>query len=169
MTVAKLSLWSVNYYNDTARAVGDAVADRQKANGGLAEYYAERDTRTPVWACAGDVSAVAELVGLSAAERAGGDADPDVVARWLDEGVAPSGECGRAHGVFRLHKALVCQNADDDARFGFRFRRLRAGDSGVRRRLRGQDEPDQRIKTNKKTNEKRILRREAVKPIRPEL
>ena len=34
LTVAKLSLWSVNYYNDTARAVGDAVADRQKANGG---------------------------------------------------------------------------------------------------------------------------------------
>ena len=103
LTVAKLSLWSVNYYNDTARAVGDAVADRQKANGGLAEYYAERDTRTPVWTCAGDVSAVAELVGLSAAERSGGDADPDVVARWLDEGVAPSGECGRAHGKGGVH------------------------------------------------------------------
>lgn len=103
LTVAKLSLWSVNYYNDTARAVGDAVADRQKANGGLAEYYAERDTRTPVWTCAGDVSAVAELVGLSAAERAGGDADPDVVARWLDEGVAPSGECGRAHSKGGVH------------------------------------------------------------------
>lgn len=98
LTVAKLSLWSVNYYNDTARAVGDAVADRQKANGGLAEYYAERDTRTPVWVCAGDVRAVAEAVGLGASERAGGDADPDVVARWLDSGVAPNGECGRAHG-----------------------------------------------------------------------
>lgn len=103
LTVAKLSLWSVNYYNDTARAVGDAVADRQKANGGLAEYYAERDTRTPVWTCAGDVRAVAELVGLSAAERSGGDADPEVVARWLDEGVAPSGECGRAHGKSGVH------------------------------------------------------------------
>ena len=42
--------------------------------------------------------------------------------------------------------------------FRFRIRRLRAGDSGVRRRLRGQDEPDRRIKTNIKTNEKRILR-----------
>lgn len=103
LTVAKLSLWSVNYYNDTARAVGDAVADRQKANGGLAEYYAERDTRTPVWTCAGDVRAVADLVGLSAAERSGGDADPEVVARWLDEGVAPSGECGRAHGKSGVH------------------------------------------------------------------
>ena len=103
LTVAKLSLWSVNYYNDTARAVGDAVADRQKANGGLAEYYAERDTRTPVWACAGDVRAVAEAVGLGASERAGGDADPDAVARWLDSGVAPNGECGRAHGKGGVH------------------------------------------------------------------
>ena len=60
-----------------------------------------------------------------------------------DAGDAALGhERGRAHGVYWLHKALVCQNADDDARFGFRFRRLRAGDSGVRRRLRGQDEPD---------------------------
>ena len=103
LTVAKLSLWSVNYYNDTARSVGDAVADRQRANGGLAEYYAEGDTRTPVWTCAGDVSAVTDLVGLSASERGGGDADPDMVARWLDEGVAPSGQCGRAHGKGSVH------------------------------------------------------------------
>ncbi|MEM6110567.1 MobF family relaxase [Mycobacterium sp. 050272] len=101
--MAKLSLWSVNYYNDTARAVGDAVKDRQRANGGLAEYYAERDTRTPVWACAGDARAAADLVGLSGSERGGGDADPEVVARWLDEGVAPSGECGRAHGTTGVH------------------------------------------------------------------
>jgi len=98
LTIAKLSRWSVNYYNDTARAVGQAVKDAQSAGGGLAEYYAERDTRTPVWTCAGDTGAAAELVGLADGSRAGGDADPDVVARWLDEGVAPSGECGRAHG-----------------------------------------------------------------------
>ncbi|MDP7707596.1 MobF family relaxase [Mycobacterium sp. TY815] len=103
LTVAKLSLWSVNYYNDTARAVGDAIGDRQRANGGLAEYYAERDTRTPVWACAGDARMAAELVGLDDGERAGGDADPEVVARWLDDGVAPSGECGRAHGKSGVH------------------------------------------------------------------
>jgi len=103
LTVAKLSLWSVNYYNDTARAVDDALKDRQKANGGLAEYYAERDTRTPVWACAGDSRVAAELVGLAEGERSGGDADPDVVARWLDAGVAPSGECGRAHGTGGVH------------------------------------------------------------------
>lgn len=103
LTVAKLSLWSVNYYNDTARAVGDAIADRQKANGGLAEYYAERDTRTPVWTCAGDARAAAEVVGLAESERGGGDADPEVVARWLDDGVAPSGECGRAHSKHGVH------------------------------------------------------------------
>ena len=99
LTIAKLSLWSVNYYNDTARAVGQAARDAQSAGGGLAEYYAERDTRTPVWTCAGDARTVADLVGLSDAQRAGGDADPEVVARWLDAGVAPSGECGRAHGT----------------------------------------------------------------------
>ncbi|KAA0089924.1 AAA family ATPase (plasmid) [Mycolicibacterium sp. P1-18] len=103
LTVAKLSLWSVNYYNDTARAVGAAAKDARSAGGGLAEYYAERDTRTPVWMCAGDARAVASLVGLSDSERAGGDADPEVVARWLDAGVAPSGDFGRAHGKGGVH------------------------------------------------------------------
>ena len=103
LTVAKLSLWSVNYYNDTARAVGAAARDAQAAGGGLAEYYAERDTRTPVWTCAGDTLAAADMVGLADSERGGGDADPEVVARWLDDGVAPSGECGRAHGKHAVH------------------------------------------------------------------
>ncbi|MCV7135418.1 relaxase domain-containing protein, partial [Mycobacterium hodleri] len=103
LTIAKLSLWSVNYYNDTARAVGQAAKDAQSAGGGLAEYYAERDTRTPVWTCAGDAHTVAGLVGLTDAQRAGGDADPEVVARWLDAGVAPSGECGRSHGKRGVH------------------------------------------------------------------
>ena len=103
LTVAKLSRWSVNYYNDTARTVGDALKDRQRANGGLAEYYAERDTRTPVWTCAGDARVAAEVVGLAQGERSGGHADPEVVARWLDDGVAPSGECGRGHGKGGVH------------------------------------------------------------------
>ena len=103
LTIAKLSRWSVNYYNDTARAVGQAARDAQSAGGGLAEYYAERDTRTPVWTCVGDTRAAAELVGLSNGSRTGGDADPEVVARWLDEGVAPSGDCGRAHGTGGVH------------------------------------------------------------------
>jgi conjugative relaxase-like TrwC/TraI family protein len=103
LTVAKLSLWSVNYYNDTARAVGLAAKDGVSAGGGLGEYYSERDTRTPVWTCVGDARVAAGLVGLSDVQRAGGDADPEVVARWLDAGVAPSGDCGRAHGKSGVH------------------------------------------------------------------
>ena len=76
---------------------------RSAANGGLGEYYSERDTRTPVWLCAGDTRTVAELVGLSEVQRAGGEADPEVVARWLDDGVAPNGECGRAFGTRAVH------------------------------------------------------------------
>ncbi|ASL24334.1 relaxase domain-containing protein (plasmid) [Mycobacterium intracellulare subsp. chimaera] len=103
LTIAKLSRWSVNYYNDTARAAGQAAKDAQRAGGGLGEYYGEHDTRTPTWLCAGDARAAAELVGLSDTERAGGDADPEVVARWLDEGAAPNGVCGRGFGKRSVH------------------------------------------------------------------
>lgn len=103
LTIAKLSRWSINYYNDTANAVGQAAKDAQKAGGGLGEYYTEHDTRTPVWLCAGDAHAVADLVGLTGIQRAGGDADTEVAARWLDHGVAPNGECGRALGTRSLH------------------------------------------------------------------
>ena len=103
LTVAKLSRWSISYYNDTARAAGQAAADARRANGGLGEYYSEKDTRAPVWLCAGDARTAAELVGLSDVARAGGPADPEVVARWLDDGVAPNGECGRALGARAVH------------------------------------------------------------------
>ncbi|KQH80821.1 AAA family ATPase [Mycobacterium gordonae] len=103
LTIAKLSRWSVNYYNDTARAAGQAAKDLQRAGGGLGEYYGEHDTRTPTWLCAGDARAAAELVGLSDVQRAGGDADPDVVARWLDDGAAPNGVCGRTFGARSVH------------------------------------------------------------------
>jgi hypothetical protein len=49
LTIARLSRWSINYYNDTARQAQQAAMDRQRANGGLGEYYSERDTRTPTW------------------------------------------------------------------------------------------------------------------------
>ncbi|ASQ85798.1 MobF family relaxase [Mycobacterium intracellulare] len=103
LTIAKLSRWSVNYYNDTARAAGQAAKDLQCAGGGLGEYYGEHDTRTPTWLCAGDAHKAAALVGLSDVQRAGGDADPDVVARWLDDGAAPNGECGRGFGKRSVH------------------------------------------------------------------
>src|ERR1700744_5633766 len=70
LTIAKLSRWSINYYNDTAMAVGEAAKDAQKAGGGLGEYYTEHDTRTPVWLCAGDTHSAAKLVGLTDVNRA---------------------------------------------------------------------------------------------------
>ncbi|GLV12101.1 MULTISPECIES: MobF family relaxase [Mycobacterium] len=103
LTIAKLSRWSINYYNDTARAAGQAAKDLQRAGGGLGEYYCEHDTRTPVWLCAGDAHKAADLVGLTDVQRAGGDADPDVVARWLDDGIAPNGGCGRGFGKRGVH------------------------------------------------------------------
>lgn len=103
LTIAKLSRWSIKYYNDTANAVDRAVKDAQKAGGGLGEYYTEHDTRTPVWLSAGDTRVAANLVGLTDVQRAGGEADTEVAARWLDEGVAPNGECGRAFGKRGVH------------------------------------------------------------------
>jgi hypothetical protein len=47
--------------------------------------------------------AVAALVGLTDAQRAGGEADAEVVARWLDDGIAPNGAHGRAFGERGVH------------------------------------------------------------------
>ena len=103
MTISKLKRWSINYYIDTAATAERATADLQRANGGLSEYYSEHETRTPVWLLAGDTRQVAALTGLTDAQRAGGQADPAVVARWLDDGVAPKGARGRAFGVRGVH------------------------------------------------------------------
>ncbi|MGO8966941.1 MobF family relaxase [Mycobacterium sp.] len=103
LTISKLKRWSINYYIDTATAAGRASADRRRANGGLGEYYSEHETRTPVWLCAGDAHTAAALVGLTDVQRAGGDADAEVVARWLDDGVAPNGARGRAFGARGVH------------------------------------------------------------------
>jgi conjugative relaxase-like TrwC/TraI family protein len=56
-----------------------------------------------VWLCAGDSHTAAGLVGLSDVQRAGGDADSAVVARWLDDGVAQNGARGRAFGASGVH------------------------------------------------------------------
>ena len=70
---------------------------------GWGEYYSERETRTPVWLLAGDTRTVATLVGLTDAQRAGGDADAQLVARWLDDGITPNGEHGRTFGERGVH------------------------------------------------------------------
>ncbi|WP_179476126.1 MobF family relaxase [Mycolicibacterium vinylchloridicum] len=87
----------------TAATASRASSDLQRANGGLGEYYSEHETRAPVWVCAGDAHAAARLVGLSDVQRAGGEADAKVVARWLDDGVAPNGARGRAFGARGVH------------------------------------------------------------------
>jgi len=38
LTISRLSRWSINYYNDTARQVTRAGLDRRRANGGLGEF-----------------------------------------------------------------------------------------------------------------------------------
>ena len=83
LTIAPLKQRSIDYYNDTARAAISASMDRQRAGGGLAEYYSKGESRAPVWICVGDTDKAAELVGLSPADRAGGQADMEAVARWL--------------------------------------------------------------------------------------
>ncbi|WP_110315421.1 MobF family relaxase [Mycolicibacterium moriokaense] len=103
LTIAKLKRWSINYYIDTAAAAENAAKDRARAGGGLAEYYSERETRTPVWLLAGDTHSVATLVGLTDVQRAGGDADAELVASWLDDGVTPNGAHGRAFGQRGVH------------------------------------------------------------------
>jgi conjugative relaxase-like TrwC/TraI family protein len=103
LTISKLKRWSINYYIDTATTASRASSDLQRANGGLGEYYSEHETRTPVWVCAGDAHTVARLVGLTDVQRAGGEADSAVVARWLDDGVAPNGARGRAFGDRGVH------------------------------------------------------------------
>ena len=103
LTISKLKRSSVSYYIDTADAAGRASSDLKRANGGLGEYYSEYETRTPVWLCAGDTHAAARLAGLTDVQRAGGEADSAVVARWLDDGVAPNGARGRALGARGVH------------------------------------------------------------------
>jgi hypothetical protein len=87
LTISKLKRWSINYYIDTARAAATASRDVARGGGGLGEYYSEHETRTPTWLLAGHTRAVATLVGLTDAQRAGGAADAELVARWLDDGI----------------------------------------------------------------------------------
>lgn len=104
LTIAKLGQWSVSYYVDTAREATAAARDDRARNGGLGEYYSESETRLPTWLVAGeDAQRAAELVGLTRVEAAGGAADLDVVTRWLDDGMAPSGEVGRALRTGSVH------------------------------------------------------------------
>jgi hypothetical protein len=80
LTISKLKRWSIKYYIDTVQAAEHAPDDLPRTGGGLGEYYSERETRTPTWLLAGDTHTAARLAGLTDAQRAGGDANAEVVA-----------------------------------------------------------------------------------------
>lgn len=103
LTISKLKRWSISYYIDTAHAAAAASRDLARAGGGLGEYYSKHETRTPTWLLAGDTHTVGRLVGLTDVQRAGGEADAELVARWLDDGIAPIGAQGRAFGQRGVH------------------------------------------------------------------
>ena len=94
LTISRLSRWSINYYNDTARQARQAGLDRQRANGGLGEYYSEGDTRTPAWLIVGDTARDGEIGWPGRARRRRGVVlIPTWWQRWLDDGTAPNGAC----------------------------------------------------------------------------
>jgi hypothetical protein len=103
LTISRLTRWSIRYYNDTANTARASAMDRQAANGGLGEYYSEADSRIPTWIITGGVDAAARLCGLDGAALAGGAADTDVAGAWLDDGVAPNGQTGRAFTGKSVH------------------------------------------------------------------
>ncbi|AGB26838.1 TrwC relaxase (plasmid) [Mycobacterium sp. JS623] len=103
LTISRLTKFSINYYNDTADAAKQAAMDRRSANGGLAEYYSEGDTRTPTWLVVGDKEAIGRTTGLSEAAMEGGDADIDDARVWLDDGTAPNGATGRQFTEKSIH------------------------------------------------------------------
>ncbi|MGY4712984.1 MobF family relaxase [Mycolicibacterium sp. CBM1] len=103
LTISRLKARSMAYYNDTSRAAMNAAADRQRAGGGLGEYYSETETRAPVWMLSGGSEKAAALTGLSASDRGGGMADLDVVEHWIVDGIAPNGATGRAFGERSVH------------------------------------------------------------------
>ena len=56
-----------------------------------------------MWLLVGDTHTTARLVGLTDVQRAGAEADAELVARWLDDGITPNGAHGRAFGARGVH------------------------------------------------------------------
>ena len=100
--IARQERGILSYYNDTARQAAQAGLDRLRANG-TGEYYSEGDTRAPTWLITGDTGRTVKLVGLDGRAADGGTADPDVAARWLDDGIGPNGAAGRGFTNGSVH------------------------------------------------------------------
>jgi conjugative relaxase-like TrwC/TraI family protein len=103
LTISRLKRRSIAYYNDTANEAKQAAMDRQSANGGLAEYYSEGETRVPTWLVVGDKQLIGRATGLTEAQLEGGDADTEAARVWLDDGRAPSGVTGREFSDKSVH------------------------------------------------------------------
>ena len=103
LTISRLKRFGIAYYNDTANQAKQASMDRQRANGGLGEYYSEGDTRTPTWLVVGDTERIAATTGLSGGALDGGEVDTEAARIWLDEGRAPSGARGRVFTENSVH------------------------------------------------------------------
>ena len=69
----------------------------------LLQRHSAQSQRAPTWLIPGNVAHTAELVGRDGRAADGGSADPDVVQRWLDNGIAPNGEAGRALTKSSVH------------------------------------------------------------------
>lgn len=102
LTISRLKRFGIAYYNDTADQAKQASMDRQRANGGLGEYYSEGDTRTRTWLVVGDTESLAGTTGLSGGALDGSEVDTETARIWLDEGRA-SGARGRMFAENSVH------------------------------------------------------------------
>ena len=94
-----------------------------------------------MWLLAGDAHNVAALVGLTDEQRAGGAADATVVARWLDDGIAPNGARGRAFGQRGVHGFDLTFCAPKSVSLVRALRGDDVADQGDRRRAHHRDRP----------------------------
>ena len=103
LTISKLKRWSINYYIDTAQAAEHAARDlaRAAAGWGSTTPSAKPAPRHGCWPAT--PTPPPGWSGLTDAQRAGGDADAELVARWLDDGITPNGAHGRAFGERGVH------------------------------------------------------------------
>ena len=103
LTISKLKRWSINYYIDTAQAAEHAcrIWRGRAAGWGSTTPNTKPAPRYGCWPATPTPSP--RWSALTDAQRAGGDADAELVARWLDDGITPNGAHGRAFGERGVH------------------------------------------------------------------
>ena len=103
LTIARLTKYSIKYYNDTADQARQADLDRQTANGGLAEYYSEGETRIPTWLVVGDRDAIGQTTGLTTANSRAATPTPTTSESGSTTAEAPNGATGREFTDTSVH------------------------------------------------------------------